>query len=167
MERRWMLAVCVGLLGACQIETPSSTGEVQQSSLEACTTQANFCDATMSPKPWDGKSKPQVLPGQRYVGWEHKPGEYLVMLADVENKQIVWAVTTPSTTIGSLLGILAGTDTSIDIGRPPPPPPPPDGTDVIRNARIGLETAKLLDDVPATASYNAGGCPPPPPPVLK
>jgi hypothetical protein len=161
MDRRWMMAVCGGFaLGACQVDSTSrpqpQTTQIEQA-LD-CTPGQNFCGVVMPQAPWwNGQAPPQAGSGAGFIIWEHKPGEWLGMLADTQQASIPWARRTQAGNLAAFVGAMSLKGSAIVMRPPPPPPWPPDGTDWWK-ARVGLEAQLRVLELPFEAS-DAASCP--------
>jgi hypothetical protein len=147
------LLLCISFLAACQV---TETARVDQA-----ISTGDYCGAEMPAAPsWvPGEQAPQVDQKERIVVWEHKPGEWLAVLASPETGEITWARTVANKDLGPFISSIDLTG-HIDISRPPPPPPPPDGTKYL--SAVVLESARLANEVPDVALGNVtAACPMP------
>ena len=152
MTRRYgALVLAFALAAGCMTET-TPTGEVEQEAGGGdCYGVGNFKGAKMIAQPWwNGQQPPVPQAKQGYVvQFDPQTNVWHILLADVGQGKIVYAVKASPNQIGGFLA-MAGAYGRIVVGHWPPLPPP-GGTDWL--ARFGLESWYRVDLVPENSLY--------------
>jgi hypothetical protein len=148
MTRRYGALVLAFALASGCVTDATETSETEQAVTD-CNYGGNFKAAKMIYQPWwNGGQPPAPQAKQGYVAYlDPQTNVWNVLLADIGQGKIVYAVKTTPAQIGSFLA-MAGAYGRIVVGHWPPLPPP-GGTDW--SARFALEYWLRADALPQFA----------------